>query len=266
MQPAVSVAPGTACPVCGHSRTVEILRIEGMPLHCNLLWATREAAIACPKGEIRLTACPCCDHVFNPAFDPLRMEYTERYENSLFFSPQFQTYAESLARSLVERHGLRGKDVVEIGCGKGDFLKLLCRLGNNRGTGFDPSYEPELDADSTPDVRFVREFYGERHAPYPADLICCRHVLEHIAEPANFLAMVRRAIGPRSGTKVFFEVPNGMYSFQDLGIWDIIYEHFSYFTEKSLTTLFQNAGFRVLGAGIEYDNQFLWIEASPCPA
>jgi len=243
-----------------------MLRITGMPLHANLLWDTREAAIGCDKGDIHLTACPGCDHVFNPAFDPARMEYTERYENSLFFSPQFQSYAGSLAESLVCRHDLHGKDIIEIGCGKGDFLKLICRLGGNRGVGFDPSYEPDLDREPLPDLQFVRDFYGEQHAHYSADLICCRHVLEHIADPAPFLAGLRSAIGNRLGAKVFFEVPNGLYSFHDLGIWDIIYEHCSYFTERSLTTLFRNAGFRVLDTGLEYDNQFLWIEASPCPA
>jgi len=265
MPPTASAMARAACPVCGSSRTLEMLRIEGMPLHCNLLWSTREGALTCPKGEIHLTACSGCAHVFNPAFDPARMEYTERYENSLFFSPQFQSYAQGLAQSLIERHSLRSKDIIEIGCGKGDFLKLLCRLGQNRGVGFDPSYDPELETE-LPEFRVVRDFYGERYEGYAADFICCRHVLEHVPDPAAFVATLRRAIGGSRGTTVFFEVPNGLYSFRDLGIWDIIYEHFSYFTEKSLTTLFHNAGFRVLGTGVEYDNQFLWIEAAPCPA
>jgi hypothetical protein len=254
-----------ACPVCGNAATVEMIRIAGMPLHCNLLWDSREGALNCPKGDIHLTACPGCDHVFNPAFDPARMEYTGRYENSLFFSPQFQSYAGSLAEGLVRRHDLHGKDIIEIGSGKGDFLKLLCRLGDNRGVGFDPSYDPALDPDPPAGIRFVRDFYGERYSDYAADLICCRHVLEHIAEPARFLSLLRNAIGARA-SKVFFEVPNGLYSFLDLGIWDLIYEHVSYFTESSLTTVFRNAGFQVLNTGVEYDNQFLWIEAAPCPA
>jgi 2-polyprenyl-3-methyl-5-hydroxy-6-metoxy-1,4-benzoquinol methylase len=255
-----------ACPVCGSSATAGMLRIGEMPLHCNLLWETREGALTCPKGEISLTACSACSHVFNRTFDPSRMEYTERYENSLFFSPRFQAYATALAESLIERHSLRGKDVIEIGCGKGDFLKLLCRLGGNRGVGFDPSYEPDLESEPLAGIRVVRDFYGERYSAYAADFICCRHVLEHIADPAAFIANLRRAIGPRLDTRVFFEVPNGLYSFQDLGIWDLIYEHCSYFTVQSLTALFQNAGFRVLNTGVEFDNQFLWIEAAPCPA
>jgi len=266
MPHSASALARAACPVCGNARTIEMVRIAGMPLHANLLWDSRESAVGCPKGDIHLTGCPGCDHVFNPAFDPARMEYTERYENSLFFSPQFQSYAESLAASLVRRHDLRSKDIIEIGCGKGDFLKLICGLGGNRGVGFDRSYEPDLDPERPPGVTFVRDFYGEQYAHYPADLICCRHVLEHIADPVRFLGELRSAIGNRLGTKVFFEVPNGLYSFHDLGIWDIIYEHFSYFTETSLATLFRNAGFRVLETGLEYDNQFLWIEALPCAA
>jgi 2-polyprenyl-3-methyl-5-hydroxy-6-metoxy-1,4-benzoquinol methylase len=252
--------------VCGEARTAEFLSIPDAPLHCNILWNTREEAIGCAKGEIRLTACEGCEHVFNTAFDPTLMEYTERYENSLFFSQQFQKYAEGLAARLIERHGLRAKDIIEIGCGKGDFLKLLCRMGGNRGVGFDPSYEPELEAEPLEGIEVVRDFYGERYKDYAADFICCRHVLEHIAEPAQFIGMLRRAIGNRPGTRLYFEVPNGLYSFRELGIWDIIYEHPSFFTSKSLTRLFEDANFLVSGTGIEFNNQFLWIEASPCPA
>ena len=41
------------------------------------------------------------------------------------------------------KEGLRGKDIIEIGCGKGEFLLLLCEMGNNRGTGFDPGFVSE---------------------------------------------------------------------------------------------------------------------------
>ena len=40
---------------------------------------------------------------------------------------------------LIRRYDLRGKEVIEIGCGKGEFLSLLCEVGDNRGVGFDPA-------------------------------------------------------------------------------------------------------------------------------
>ena len=45
-----------------------------------------------------------------------------------------------LALDLRRRHGLDGKHVVEIACGQGDFLKLVCAGAGSVGTGFDPSF------------------------------------------------------------------------------------------------------------------------------
>jgi hypothetical protein len=38
---------------------------------------------------------------------------------------------------------------------------------------------------------------------------------------------------------VYFEVPNGGYILRDQACWELIYQHFSYFTERSLVTLFR---------------------------
>jgi SAM-dependent methyltransferase len=192
------------------------------------------------------------------------MEYTQDYENSLHFSPRFQSYAEWLAARLVDRYDLRDRDIIEIGCGKGDFLKLICELGGNRGVGFDPSYVPEREAgEAVGRITFIRDFYSERYASYRADFICCRHVLEHVQFPRDFLITVRRAIGNRSGTAVFFEVPNGLFTLRDLGIWDLIYEHCSYFSPGSLSRLFTACEFDVCDLTEAYEGQFLCIEALP---
>jgi len=62
---------------------------------------------------------------------------------------------------------------------------------------------------------------------------------------------------------VFFEVPNTALILRDLSVWDIIYEHCSYFTFNSLERVFTLCGFDVLALYDCYDGQFLGIEASP---
>jgi SAM-dependent methyltransferase len=250
------------CTVCQSDAARPLLAIEDVPAHCNLLWPTREEARSAPRGDIRLCFCPECGHLFNAAFDPRRMAYTQAYDNSLHFSPLFQQYAATLAQELVERHDLRGKEVVEIGSGQGDFLRLLCELGGNRGTGFDASYVPDPSKELGGRVRFVQEFYSDQHARQTADFICCRHVLEHIERPDAFVAMVRRSLGNRQ-TAVFFEVPDVRYTLRDLGIWDIIYEHCSYFSRPSLARLFEQNGFQVQRLAGVFNGQFLTIEATP---
>jgi len=252
-----------------------ILDIPGIPVYCNVLWATQRQAQAAPTGDLRLGFCTDCGHAFNLVFDPTLVDYTVEYENSLHYSGRFQQYAEALARDLVARHDLYGKDIVEIACGKGDFLHLLSRLGDNRGVGFDPSYDatrtdetrgtPNADETGTPPVTFVAEYYGPDHAHYPADLICCRHALEHLPAPTAFLTELRRVVGERRDTTVFFEVPNALYSLRDHGIWDFIYEHPSYFGETSLRRCFELAGFRVNDVRESFGGQFLRLEAVADP-
>jgi len=62
---------------------------------------------------------------------------------------------------------------------------------------------------------------------------------------------------------VFFEVPNGLHTFQRLFVWDIIYEHCSYFTPISLSRTFSSCGFRVREVTEEYEGQYLCIDALP---
>ncbi|MEJ2750859.1 MAG: class I SAM-dependent methyltransferase, partial [Anaerolineae bacterium] len=222
----------------------------------------QEGAVTAPRGDIRLSFCSDCHHVFNRSFDPELMEYTQDYENSLHFSAHFQQFATTLAQGLIDRYDLHDKDVVEIGAGKGDFLIMLCEMGNNRGVGFDPSYVPGAARETTAAVDFVLDFYSEKHIDYKADFIACRHVLEHIQNPDAFIANVQRAVNNRSETVVYFEVPNVLFTLRDLGIWDIIYEHCSYFSPYSLAQLFQQNEFRALAVTPVFGGQFLTIEAA----
>ncbi len=252
------------CSVCGATTTRPVLSISNVPVYCNVLWPTRADALQAPAGEIALQFCGGCGHVYNAAFDSARTDYTDSYDNSLHFSVRFNKYAEGLAHRLIETYRLRDKDVIEIGCGKGDFLKLLCDKGGNRGIGFDRSYEPGRESEGVSgNVQFVQDFYSASYAHFPVDFICCRHVLEHIDSPTDFLRDLRGWIGERTDTVLYFEVPDGMFTIQSLGIWDLIYEHCSYFTRRSLVRAFELAGFEVLGLGESFGGQYLYIEARP---
>ena len=260
----VETSPGGRCPVCAWRSVSIFWEMVGLPVHCNVLCKTREEALGVPRGDIRLAVCTHCGFVYNRAFDVGRMDYGSAYENSLHFSPRFQEYAVALAGRLIERYGLRGRAVLEIACGSGDFLRLLCELGGNRGIGFDPSHVSGGSAQERGDnPRFIREFYSERHADYDADLICCRHALEHIPDPVGFLRMLRDNIGARPDTIVFFEVPNILYTLRDLGVWDIIYEHCSYFGVHSLAQSFELSGFIVKQVTEAFGGQFICLEAVP---
>ncbi len=252
------------CPTCGATGLRIFHEADAVPTNSCILLKTRAEARAYPRGDIALGFCAACGFITNTAFDPELTEYSARYEETQGFSPTFSSFHEHLALRLIDRFDLRGKKVLEIGCGKGEFLMLLCELGNNRGVGFDPAYVPERNVSPAAErVEFVRDFYSEKYADTSADFVCCKMTLEHIKPTGQFVGMVRRAIGDRPDTIVFFQIPDATRIVRECAFEDVYYEHCSYFSPCSLGRLFRNQGFEVLGMATEYADQYLTIEAKP---
>jgi SAM-dependent methyltransferase len=250
------------CPNCYAQGMQVFYKVERVPVHSVLLLDTREEAINYPKGTIALGFCANCGFISNVAFDPTLHEYSSRYEETQGFSPTFNAFHRALADRLITRYDLHDKDIIEIGCGKGEFLTLLCEMGNNRGVGFDPAYISERNTSSAKDrMTFIKDFYSEKYTSYQGDFVCCKMTLEHIPDTAEFVSMVRRSIGDRSDTTVFFQIPDTVRILEDLGFWDIYYEHCSYFSPGSLARLFQQCGFDVTDIWTDYGDQYLMIEA-----
>lgn len=237
--------------------------MPGLPVHCHLLCDDARSACEVARGDLTLSLCKRCGHGWNSEFDPAKMEYSGAYENSLHGSPTFQAYAKRLAKRLVERYDVRNRQVLEIGCGRGEFLDLICQAGGNRGLGFEPS-TPVDSVDAGQAFKVVQEFYPPRHGAAPtADLVCCRHVLEHVAKPADLVLAARQALADRPFGLAMFEVPNLRFTLRDRGVWDLIYEHCGYFSRESLTWLFETHGFQVQQVDEVFGGQFLAIEALP---
>jgi SAM-dependent methyltransferase len=251
-----------SCPACAERGMQVFFRLESVPSHQNAPLPTWEMARQCDRGDIVLGFCPACGFIANLAFEPARLKYSPEYDNAQFFSPLFRTYMESLAAHLVNQYNLYNKTVIEIGCGQGEFLNMVCKLGHNRGIGFDPSYAAER-GETFEQVTFVQDFYSERYADYQGDMICARHFLEHIQHPAELVAGLQRSIKDRSDTVVFFEVPDVAWILRNLAFWDIFYEHCSYFNPGSLARLFTQCGFKVIRVAEAFGAQYLWLEAFP---
>jgi SAM-dependent methyltransferase len=240
-------------------------QVHRVPVHSVLLMPSRDIAVGYPKGDIALGYCDNCGFVSNTVFNPGVHEYSTQYEETQGFSATFRSFHSRLAESLIDKYDLREKTVVEIGCGKGEFLTLLCELGNNRGIGFDPAFVKERNpAKESLDIEFVQDFYSEKYSHVQADFFCCKMTLEHIPDTANFIRVVRRAIGDNLNATVFFQVPDLIRVLKDFAFWDIYYEHCSYFSAGALSRVFREAGFQVLETWTDYDDQYLMITAKPC--
>jgi SAM-dependent methyltransferase len=253
----------TRCPACHHGKLTTFYRLDDIPVHSCLLLPTGQEALDFPRAELELAVCPVCGFITNTRFDSRWTAYAPEYEDQQSFSPTFNRFAHSLAQRLIDRYSLHQKDIVEIGCGKGDFLRLLCKQGDNRGVGIDPSVAPDRLQDAS-DVRiqWVAEYFNHGHARFPADFICCRHTLEHIYEVSDFLHTLRQVIAGRR-IPVVFEVPDSTRVLEECAFEDIYYEHCSYFTPGSLARLFGRNGFQVTDLYRAYDDQYLLIVAMP---
>ena len=253
-----------ACPSCGSFARESFHDQAGIPVHSCRLVETRAEALAFPRGDLRLAFCAECGFIANTLYDQALQDYGVAYEETQSFSPRFRAFARELAQRWIDRHDLRGKNVLEIGCGKGEFLALMCELGPNSGIGIDPAFvEERLESEAAPRMRFVTDLYDERYADLPADAVVCRHTLEHIAPVGEFLALIRRALGERDKSVVLFDLPDVVRVLREGAFWDVYYEHCSYFSPGSLARLFRRSGFDVLALERDYDDQYLVIEARP---
>ena len=255
--------PVKHCPSCGSASLRGFFSASQVPVNSCLSLRTREEAEAFPVGDIMLVHCQACSFIFNAAFDEQRLEYSERYDPTQAFSGTFNRWHRGLAERLVEQYDLHNRKIIEIGCGKGEFLSMLCSLGPNEGVGFDPAYAQDRAPaiDNGGKAEFVQDFYSEKYARYAGDFVCCKMTLEHIAQPHRFVATVRRAVDGGGDPVVFFQVPDVQRILEEQAFWDIYYEHCSYFSAGSLARLFRRAGFSVVALAREYGDQYLMIES-----
>ncbi len=253
----------SACPVCRSEDLAAVTAPSELPALSCTLWPDRRTALSAPRGTMSLALCRTCGILVNVAFDPSILDYDAEYENSLHYSPLFREYAQQLAVDLVERHDLHQKVVLEIGCGKGDFLRMLVELGDNQGFGFDPAYEHDPGQPLDERLHFVKEYYsGPAHDVRP-DLIIARQFLEHVDDPLLFLRSLREGIGDGANTALVLEVPNALDMLERMDVWDVIYEHPIYFTPQALENVLRSAGFEVDEIRPVYENLYLIAEATP---
>ena len=253
-----------ACPLCGFDQTTTFLRRERVPVHQHLVMRDETSAVGIARGDLEMAVCPRCGFVCNRAFDLSRLSYGAVYDNNQACSPSFRRHLDELAHYLVFERDVRNCRIVEVGCGDGTFLRKLVEAegAGNSGYGFDPSYTGPL-TDNDGRLRFVRDYYGPEHAEdVPADVIICRHVIEHVPDPLGLLHTIRQALIHSPQARVFFETPDVSWTLDNQVIWDFFYEHCSLFTPESLSMSFEAVGFTVESVRHVFGGQYLWLEAT----
>lgn len=251
---------GSLCPACGGGEGRAFYAVPSVPAHSSVLLPSREAAARHPRGELRLCHCPGCAFIWNERFDATIDAAHLPQESTQGFSPTFSAFARELAANLARRHDLKGQRVVEIGCGDGEFLALLCDTAGCQGVGYDPLATPGRT--DHPHVMILKQRFDARCAPLHARLAVCRHTLEHIPDVLSFLRMIRACIPPGADTSLFFEVPDVTRQLREAAFWDFYHEHCSYFSPGSISRAFASAGFEVERVERAYGEQYLLLTAN----
>jgi SAM-dependent methyltransferase len=249
----------TRCALCDGADFLLFVERDGVPIHQNVAYTSAQAARAVTRGDLRLACCRTCGFVTNLAFRSSLLEYGEGYDNDQTNSAAFDAHMEGRIQALVSS-GIQDKQIIEVGCGQGHFLRRLCKAGDNRGIGFDPAYVGPASVDDG-HVTFVRTFYGRGVLDKSPDLVVCRHVIEHVPKPLDLLENVRSALGADRPTLLAFETPAVDWILEGTVIQDFFYEHCSYFTASSLGFAFARAGFDGYAASLVFQGQYLWATA-----
>lgn len=229
-----------ACPACGE--------------------ATQAAAIE-RYGKYELFGCEACGLQFwEPRDMPDARWYEQMYggrdEKLLALEPGHKYF---LADALAPRGG----ELLDIGCGTGNFLAAARDTGY-RVTGI------ELDANA---ARFAKERLGlERvlpltiaefalqHANQKFEVVTFFEVLEHQAAPGEFLEKVKACLKPRG--IIGLSVPNRERWMTGPDVLDYPPNHFLRWNVKALNKFLEAQGFEILSireqpAGVAYTAQMI---------
>ena len=247
------------CPGCGHGRLTAPFRIARQPVVLNYRFHSAAGALRVRRKDIHLVQCGACGLIFNAAFDSSLVPYDADYENRQCFSPAFQEHLSTLADDLITRHGLRGQRILEVGCGKGDFLRLICERAAAEGAGYDTSYEGPARAMGGR-VRFFKHYVGAADITRPFDALICRHVVEHIGAIGIFLSELRNIAEACGDPVTVIETPSFEWIARHRCFWDVFYEHCNYFTRPCLAYLCERAGFTVIGQRLVFGGQYQVLE------
>ncbi|MEZ5245305.1 MAG: methyltransferase domain-containing protein [Acidimicrobiales bacterium] len=254
------------CRSCGHTELSTVFDAPSVPVENSRLYADAAAARAVTRGDLVIQQCERCGFVQNSAFDPDLVVYDDDYEDSQGHSTFFQAFAGRVIDEMIDTHQLKGARALEIGCGDGDFLRRFCEASGGTGIGLDPALGRRAAVDGAVELR--AESFGVGSGHFDADVVICRHTLEHVPDIADFLAVIRGELADRPDVVVYLEVPDSGRIATEAAFWDIYFEHCSYVDQVGFDGLLRRSGFEVVMSRLDYNGQYLVAHArlaSPTP-
>jgi SAM-dependent methyltransferase len=163
-------------------------------------------------------------------------------------------YPDQLARYLVNRYGLSGgKKILDLGCGRGEFLRGFIRCGLE-GHGTDQSLKAR---ELCPEATIIQTDLEGNTVPFgddSFDYVFCKSVLEHFYYPEKIVQEIFRILRP--GGMAITMVPDWK-STRNISFYDD-YTHRTPFTLISLRDIFFIHGFNSVCVELFRQLPILW--------
>ncbi len=230
------------CRVCGSELFAEpLLRYSNMP----------GAAQDFPTAETRqrdagtnLDVCQCssCGLV---QLDNDPVGYWREVIRAAAFSEEMKEFRRAQFRAWVERYRLTSKKILEVGCGRGEYLSLLkeCAV-DAHGLEYAAASVECCHQQGLSVVRGFPGRDGSRLPSAPFDAFLCLNFLEHWPDPnAVFHGIKSNLVEGGIG---LVEVPNFDMIVQKGLFSEFIADHLLYFNRQTLSFTLQRNGFDVL--------------------
>jgi len=246
------------CPVCSSAHLDTLIDFGLMPLSVLGLVTDADQSVAGKCHMVDINICRSCGHVFNYGYD---QGFVQPFEGGCTMYNNGGPWLEHMNWTAQYVCGCTDGKIVEIGAGNGEFARL-CNYDNYI------AYEPTADCEQcskyckTRQLYFVPEDSIRHEMP---DVILMRHVLEHYAQPGEFLQRLSKACRvAKCEPYLIIEVPNITNALRDVRVEDWVYEHPQHFTPESLCALARLHGWVVDDMFTTYNDEVIIVRLTPC--
>lgn len=148
-------------------------------------------------------------------------------------------------KQLIETYNLQGKRFIEVGCGQGEFLKVLTEFPvEAHGMEHDPRLVELARGQGLSVVQGYTEHEDTVIEGGLYDVFLSFNYLEHQPDPNTMLQAIYRNLD--DGGMGLITVPSFEYIMDHNGYYELIRDHIAYYTFDTLASLLERNGFQVL--------------------
>jgi len=234
-----------ACPACGGFASCSTMNFPDFPAF--LFPMAKGLAEKVEVADLELSLCQDCGHIFQAKTDKTLLSriYCEYYTNYPYDVDEAMTHAyrqpfNQFFDLMLPAHAVGPTaKLLEIGCSRPENMQPFVEKGWTC-TGIDPSPLAN-DANAKSNIRILSGYYEETAAVEPVDVIVSRFNLEHITDLSGHLLKMKHDL--KDEGRVIVQVPNVSYYLENRQPLFVAHEHIHYFSQNSLTTLFERFGF-----------------------